>query len=181
MVEDSFLSSLLLSSAPAVPPVNKIVSTAPDLQPKQPSVDDSLLMGDQDEMETGGEPEQKKPEGGEEGEAGDSDSDDDDVQITIGDITTVPGSSYTRTPSYTRVGTTATGGMEFLMLYCGNACMSSALVPFVATGAISTKKVDLEAIPQVGGQNLLEFDLDATERPWRLPGLQKKKRRGNTA
>lgn len=93
--------------------MNKIVSTAPDLQPKQPDVDDLLLMGDQEEMETGGEGEQKKPEGGEEGEAGDSESDDDDdVQITIGDISSVPGSSYTRTPSYTRIGTTGTVGTE---------------------------------------------------------------------
>ena len=34
-----------------------------------------------------------------------------------------------------------------------------------------TKKVDLDAIPQVGGQSLLDFDLDATDKPWRLPGL----------
>lgn len=37
------------------------------------------------------------------------------------------------------------------------------------TGA--TKKVDVDAIPQVGGQSLLEFDLEATDKPWRLPGM----------
>lgn len=94
--------------------MNKIVSMAPDLQPKQPAVEDSLPVGDTEEMEPGGEGEQKKPE---EGEAGDSESDDDDddddVQITIGDIATAPGGSgYTRTPSYTRIGTVGTGGMR---------------------------------------------------------------------
>ena len=31
-------------------------------------------------------------------------------------------------------------------------------------------KVDLEAIPQIGGQNLYEIDLDSADKPWRLPG-----------
>lgn len=46
----------------------------------------------------------------------------------------------------------------------------------VASGATSaSKKVDVDAIPQIGGQSLLEFDLDeaAAEKPWRLPGVQK--------
>jgi hypothetical protein len=126
------LHLLLFSSVPAVPAVNKIVSTAPDLQPKQPSTEDSLLLGDSEEMETGvqGEEEPKKSE---EGEAADSESDDDDddVQITIGDIATAPGvgsgggggggsgSGYTRTPSYSRIGTTTgssgTGGNVLVM------------------------------------------------------------------
>ena len=35
------------------------------------------------------------------------------------------------------------------------------------------KKVDVDAIPQIGGQSLLDFDLEeaAAERPWRLPGV----------
>lgn len=34
--------------------------------------------------------------------------------------------------------------------------------------------MDVDAIPQVGGQSLLDFDLEATiDRPWRLPGLLK--------
>lgn len=102
------------SRAPTVPPVNKIVSTAPDLQPKQPTAEDALpAVEEPEKMETGGEEgEQKKLE---EGEAGDSDSDDDDdVQITIGDIATAPGggAGYTRTPSYTRIGTVGTGGKK---------------------------------------------------------------------
>ncbi len=33
------------------------------------------------------------------------------------------------------------------------------------------RKVDLEAVPQVNGQSLLEMDLeDAADKPWRLPG-----------
>ena len=112
----------MFSSVPTVPPVNKIVSTAPDLQPKQPTAEDALLAGEEPEkMETGeGDGEQKKLE---EGEAVDSDSDDDedDVQITIGDIATAPGGAgYTRTPSYTRIGTVGTGGKALVAegVYC---------------------------------------------------------------
>ena len=44
---------------------------------------------------------------------------------------------------------------------------------FVGTGSIG-KKVDVDAIPQIGGQSLLEYDLDeaVAEKPWRLPGVQ---------
>ncbi len=37
-----------------------------------------------------------------------------------------------------------------------------------ATG--SAKKVDVDVVPQVGGQSLLDVDLDAADKPWRLPG-----------
>lgn len=100
------------SSVPAVPLINKIVSMAPELQPKQPTVEDSLPAGDSEEMETGGEDEKKEPEEGEAADSESDDDDDDDVQITIGDIATAPGGSgYTRTPSYTRIGTVGTGGI----------------------------------------------------------------------
>lgn len=45
-------------------------------------------------------------------------------------------------------------------------CVCSA-----ATGSSAVKRVGLDAIPQVGGQSLMDFDLDATDKPWRLPGL----------
>lgn len=48
--------------------------------------------------------------------------------------------------------------------------MNVLIVFFLATGSSAVKRVDLEAIPQVGGQSLLDFDLDATDKPWRLPG-----------
>lgn len=89
-----------------LPSVNKIVSTAPDLQPKQ-SVSDPL---EDQQMEGEGGKQGSLAEEGEE-EAGDSDSDDDDVQITIGDITAAPGAGYNRTPSYTRLSL-GTGGNE---------------------------------------------------------------------
>ncbi len=102
----SYILSLLYNSIPpSLPVVGKIVSTAPDLQPKQPAVvDDNLL--EEDEMEGG----LGKEEGeGEVGDGGDSESDDeDDVQITIGEITTIPG-GYNRTPSYTRMAIAAGG------------------------------------------------------------------------
>lgn len=90
--------------------MSKIVSNAPDLKVKQPSVDESLLL---DEEVAGGEVESKKSGGpdedeGEEGSDSDDDDDDDGVQITIGEITTVP-SGYNRTPSYTRMAI-GTGG-----------------------------------------------------------------------
>lgn len=63
-------------------------------------------------MEGGGAEQERAEEEGELEEAGDSDSDD-DVEITIGNITTVPGgavgSAYNRTPSYTRM----TGGKYY--------------------------------------------------------------------
>ena len=96
----------LFNSAPSQPAVSKIISTAPDLQPKQPAADNSaadIVVGEGNEE---GEPEE------DEGEGGDSDSDEDDVEITIGEITTAPG-SYSRTPNYGRMGLGA-GGMKAL-------------------------------------------------------------------
>ena len=77
--------------------MSKIISTAPDLQPKQ-SMMDTLLLLDENVMEEG---EAVVGDGEGEGE-GDSESDEDDVQITIGEITTAPG-AYNRTPSYSRM------------------------------------------------------------------------------
>ena len=158
---------LFFFSIPTLPSVNKIISTAPDLQPKQPVVDDLLGLEDPDQVPIEGE-EQEVPTGEGDGDAGDSESDEDDVQITIGDITTVP-SGYSHTPSYTRmaVGTT---GKRF---WCDNHD-ALRIDPHFAAGPVqsSVKKVDVEAIPQVGGQSLLDFDLEAADKPWRLPGLK---------
>ena len=45
-------------------------------------------------------------------------------------------------------------------------CAVSGAVP--GTG----KKVDVDAVPQIAGQSLLELDLEANaEKPWRLPGM----------
>ena len=98
------------ASAPSLPAVSKIVSTAPDLQPKQPSIDDSSLLLDEGEEELTQE-EDGEREGGKEGVVGESaeyegeseSEDEDDVQITIGEITTAPG-GYNRTPGYPRPG-----------------------------------------------------------------------------
>ena len=100
--------SINFRSAPSLPVVSKIVSTAPDLQPKQPSP----LPQEDAEMEVGGAEgagqgeEPAAAAGADEGE--DSESDDDDVQITIGEITAAPGASYNRTPSYSRMSMGAT-------------------------------------------------------------------------
>jgi len=33
------------------------------------------------------------------------------------------------------------------------------------------KKVDLDAVPQIGGQSIYEYDLEAAvDKPWRMPG-----------
>ena len=32
------------------------------------------------------------------------------------------------------------------------------------------KKIDVDAVPQVGGQSLLDYDLEAADKPWKLPG-----------
>lgn len=37
-------------------------------------------------------------------------------------------------------------------------------------GGAVVKKVDVDAVPQVGGQSLLDYDLEAADKPWRLPG-----------
>ena len=35
-----------------------------------------------------------------------------------------------------------------------------------------TKKVDLDAVPQIKGQSIYEYDLEtALEKPWRMPGM----------
>lgn len=37
---------------------------------------------------------------------------------------------------------------------------------------LQTKKVDLDAVPQMNGLPLLDFDLEGlTDKPWRLPGM----------
>ena len=33
------------------------------------------------------------------------------------------------------------------------------------------KKVDVEAVPTIGGQSIFEIDLDSADKPWRLPGV----------
>ena len=33
------------------------------------------------------------------------------------------------------------------------------------------KKVDVDAVPTIGGQTLFEIDLDSADKPWRLPGI----------
>ncbi len=36
----------------------------------------------------------------------------------------------------------------------------------------SGKKVDVDAVPQIGGQSLTDFDLEsAMDKPWRMPGM----------
>lgn len=90
-------SCVCFFSAPSLPAVSKIISTAPDLQPKQP-VADTLLALEENAVVEG----EAEVEGETDGEEGDSESDEDDVEITIGEITTVPG-AYNRTPSYGRM------------------------------------------------------------------------------
>ena len=84
--------------------MSKIISTAPDLQPKQPQADNSLVLNEENVVEDG------EAEGELDEEGGDSDSDDDDVQITIGEITTAPG-AYNRSTSYGRM-TIGDGGKQ---------------------------------------------------------------------
>ena len=38
------------------------------------------------------------------------------------------------------------------------------------TGGTLARKVDLEAVPQINGQPIFEVDLEAADKPWRLPG-----------
>lgn len=90
--------------------------------------------------------EEEDGEGGE-GSEEESESDDDDVQITIGAIQTEPVlPPYNRSQSYTRM-TIPPGG-----------------------ASAQLKKVDLDAVPTLAGQSLYDVDLDATDRPWRMPG-----------
>lgn len=45
-------------------------------------------------------------------------------------------------------------------------CVGASAAP--GTG----KKIDVDVVPQIGGQSLLEFDLEASaDKPWRLPGM----------
>ena len=38
------------------------------------------------------------------------------------------------------------------------------------TALTAQKKVDVDAVPTIGGQSLYEIDLDSADKPWRLPG-----------
>lgn len=71
-------------------------------------MDDLLGLEDPEQVPIEGTEQEVPAEGEGEGDAGDSESDEDDVQITIGDITTVP-SSYSHTPSYTRMAVGSAG------------------------------------------------------------------------
>eukprot|EP00731_Ephydatia_muelleri_P031146 Em0022g660a len=83
----------------------------------------------------------------EEEEDGDEDSDsEDDVQIHIGEIKTTPLPTYTRPVKLPQAA--QIGG---------------------AAAAVLPRKVDLDAIPQIGGQSIFEYDIDA-DKPWRTPG-----------
>ena len=42
---------------------------------------------------------------------------------------------------------------------------------YVDTSLTGAKKVDVEAVPTIGGQTLFEIDLDSADKPWRLPGI----------
>jgi pre-mRNA 3'-end-processing factor FIP1 len=124
---------------------NKIVSVSSSLKPKAttPSEDAKIPVEDEDGVfdTEKREGEEKAVGEGEEEEEEESESDEDDVQIVIGPIENHPVPFYPgRLPS------------------TSNA---------VLTGP---KKVDVEAVPTIGGQSLFEIDLDSADKPWRLPG-----------
>ncbi len=93
-------SHLFLSDSAPPPEVNKTVLTSLDLEPQQLTADNSIA----EPVDADGEEAEDDVEGG------DSDSDEDDVEITIGEINTGQANSYSRTPNYGRVGLVA-GGM----------------------------------------------------------------------
>lgn len=44
------------------------------------------------------------------------------------------------------------------------------LFPITGTGALGgAKKVDLDTVPQIGGQSIFEVELDP-DKPWKMPG-----------
>ena len=63
-------------------------------------------------------------------------------------------------------------------LFSGPSCYSHVnsvyiLCSSAAGGSLAqAKKVDLDAVPQIKGQTIYEYDLEtALEKPWRMPGM----------
>ena len=103
----------------------------------------------------------------EEEEDGDEDSDsEDDVQIHIGEIKTTPLPTYTRPVKLPQAGDC----QQQSVVMCGEVMgvLFSAQIGGAAA-AVLPRKVDLDAIPQIGGQSIFEYDIDA-DKPWRTPG-----------
>ncbi len=49
-------------------------------------------------------------------------------------------------------------------------CYCVLLYVLLGVGGVA-RKVDLETVPQINGQSLLEMDLgEAADKPWKLPG-----------
>ena len=44
------------------------------------------------------------------------------------------------------------------------------LLFFPGAPSALTKKVDLDTIPQIKGQSIFEYDTEAADKPWKLPG-----------
>ena len=121
----------------------------------------------------------QETEGGEEEEDEESESDD-DIQIHIGPIETpvtpfyqgrLPStSSMLANVSYT-THSSLVGGMRLSSLtFIQSSLTPTSLSLSLDTPLTGQKKVDVEAVPTIGGQNLYEIDLDSAEKPWRLPG-----------
>ena len=52
---------------------------------------------------------------------------------------------------------------------CSGKVMDVLFSAQIGGTAVLPRKVDLEAIPQIGGQSIFEYDIDA-DKPWRTPG-----------
>ena len=101
-------------------------------------------------------------------EEADEDSDsEDDVQIHIGEIKTTPLPTYTRPVKLAQAGNCQLCGCAPPRGKVMDVSFSAQIGGTAA--AVLPRKVDLEAIPQIGGQSIFEYDIDA-DKPWRTPG-----------
>jgi pre-mRNA 3'-end-processing factor FIP1 len=122
-----------------------------ELDPPKPSDATPEAAGDQSQDNAGSTQESSQQEGQEDEEKeedGDdiSDSDDDEVNVIF--------EINNPTPSYVRAG--------YVRL--------PAMAGTSGDGLGTTKKIDLDAVPQMNGVPLPDIDLDSIDKPWQKPG-----------
>ena len=122
-----------------------------------------------DKGEGEGEDGSQESKPGEEEEEEESESDDeDDVQIHIGPIDTQTTPFYPgRLPSSEWCVCVCLSILSFTRTHA----RTHAHTHCAGSGLTGPKKVEVDAVPTIGGQTLFEVDLDSADKPWRQPGM----------
>ncbi|XP_066923267.1 pre-mRNA 3'-end-processing factor FIP1-like isoform X2 [Clytia hemisphaerica] len=144
-----------------------------------PEDDEKFLYGENSEKKSSqenGDAEMKDVNGNaggeDEDEFEDSDDDDDDnIQVHIGEVNTA-NQFGTPTSNWKKDGQNATGAVGAPATGAVAAAAAAAAKPGTQLNQPGQKKIDVNAVGQINGQPIYEFDMDAEqdEKAWRKPG-----------